>query len=342
VIVLDTNALVGRGYGPSPSSTLLRALAAETGHPLAIPQEVLDEYLAKYEREVAPLIDAGSAEKLLASVPHWRDRGAVARGDAGASLPSLAPAIKERRESLTKRPSTRFAVLETPPGAADEGIRREKSRRPPATAGGHEARDVVVWLTVVAAAAAARPSNIYFVSSDRGFTGDDRRHLHPDLLREAPSNLKFLPSVEALIERLSCGAEPIDDIGASREVLTAIEQTALHGGSDPNHDLRRDLWDWTPDGLNPSDLVSAGPSLVSERAVISRSVGDTTLTAIDAIYRLDLRYRAEGSEPVAVSVRLGVLIVHDGGDVASVRVLARSGIRPHGPDEHVEESDGTE
>lgn len=328
MIILDTNVLIGSGFGPSVSATLLRALASETGHPLAIPQDVLDEYLAKHEREVTELIEEGDSQKLLSRVPHWLGRSDAARGVDETSLPSVTSVLNERRESLTKRPSTRFAVLETPTGAADEGIARERSRRPPATQSGHEARDVVVWLTVLEAARADRHSNVYFVSSDKGFRADSPRHLHPDLRSEAPSNLQFCPSVEALIDRLSCCAEPAAGQAVAPEVLSAIEQTALRGGWDPNHDLRRDLWDWTPEGASLSDIVSAKPSLESERSVAARTCGDTTLTAIDAVYRLQLHWRGTGREPVPVTVRLGILVTHDGGDLVDVRVLARSGIRP--------------
>lgn len=339
---MDTNALRGGAQGPATSATLLRGLAAETGHQLALPQEVLAECLASYERDLAPLIEAGDVDRLLETVPSWLGRSAIAHGLDGAALPSLASALTERREVLTERPSTGFLILETPAGAADEGIAREKSRRPPATGSGHEARDVVVWLTALEAAKSQRRSNVYFVSGDKTFRGDDPRRLRPELRGEAPPNLRFFPSVDALIDRLSCGAEPRVGVAASSEVLEAIEETAIHGASDPNHDLRRDLWDWAPDGVRFSDIASATTSLVSERSVSSRRCGETKFTAIDAVYRLELRYRSEGNEPVVVTVRLGVLVTEDEGDIAGVRVLARSGIRPHDHNEHVEEANGTE
>lgn len=342
MIVLDTNALIGRGQGPSTSATLLRALASETGHPLAIPQEVLDEYLAKCEREIQPLIEAGDAEKLLAQVPHWLNRSAVARGVGGASLPTLTSVLYERRESITARPTSRFLVVPTPAGAAEEGIARERARRPPATESGHEARDVVVWLTVVEVANGTAPSNVYFVSSDKGFRGDSPKHLHPELRREAPTSLKFFPSVESLFDRLSCPSDPIPDIAAHPNVLNAIEQTAIHGGHDPNHDLRRDLWDWVPQGASQSDIVTVTVSLQSEPRVASRRCGDTTFTAVDAVYRLRIHYRPEKVESVDVSVRLGILVTYEDGEFQSARVLARSGIRLYAPDEQQRESNGTE
>lgn len=342
MIVLDTNALRDGAYGPATSATLLRGLAAETGHQLALPEEVVAESQASYERDLAPLIEAGDVDRLLQTVPSWLGRSAGARGVAGAPLPSMASALKERRESLTERPSTRFVVLETPAGAADEGIAREKSRRPPATGRGHEARDVVVWLTALEAAKSQRPSNVYFVSGDKTFRGDDPRHLRPELHGEAPPNLRFFPSVDALIDRLSCGAEPTAGVAASSEVLGAIEQTAIHGASDPNHDLRRDLWDWAPDGVRFSDIASATTSLASEPAVSSRTCGEAKFTAIDAVYRLELRYRSDDIEPVVVTVRLGVLVTEGDGGIARVRVLARSGIRPHDHNEHVGEANGTQ
>lgn len=343
MIVLDTNALRGSAYGPASSATLLRGLAREVGHPLAVPREVFDEFVTSFERDVAALISAGESERLLSVVPHWLGRADVARSVQGAALPSLSSAVQERRDSLTTRATTRVHVLDTPSGAAEEGLAREKSRRPPATASGHEARDVVVWLTAVQAAKDSRPSNVYFVSGDRGFCGEDRRHLHPELQAEAPPNLKFLPSVDALIDRLSCDAEPAPDVETSPEVLSAIEQTALYGSpEDPNHDLRRDLWEWTPQGKRSSDLLVVTAALTSLRDIASRRCGTVTLTAVDAVYRLDLLYRDDDVETVPVTVRLGILVTSDDSALASVRVLSRSGVRLHESTESTEESHGTQ
>lgn len=310
---------------------------------MAVPREAFNEFVASYERDVSALIAAGESERLLSAVPAWLGRADVARGRQTAPLPSLKSAVEARKDSLMGRAATRLLVLDAPAGAAEEGLNREKSRRPPATANGHEARDVVVWLTAVQAARDARPSNVYFVSSDKGFCGDDRRHLHPELRSEAPSNLKFFPSVDELIDRLSCEAEVSSDVPASREVLAAIEQTAMFGGSDdPNHDLRRDLWDWAPEGATFSDLSTVAAALDAVRDVAARRCGTTILTAVDAVYRLDLRYRSQDAEAVQVTVRLGVLVTHDDGVLVGARVLARGGLRPYEMTEQTEASNGIE
>lgn len=341
MIVLDTNALRGGGYGPSTSATLLRALAAETGHTLALPREVLEEFVASLERDVEPVIAAGDVQRLLGIVPFWLGRSDAARGVGVTHWPSVAAVLDDRRDSLTRRLSTRFEILATPDGAADEAMDREKSRRPPATPTGRGARDVVVWLTALSAARRSRAANVYFVSEDRGFRGEDDRTLHHQLRSEAPRNLRFFPSVHALIDRLSCAADPSAGIASSSGVLAAIEQTALSGAHDPNHDLRRDLWDWAPNGVACSDLVSAAPSLVSERHVTSRRCGETSFTAVDGVYQLDLRYQGEGAAHTAVTARLGVIVTEDDGAFVGARVLARSGIRPVKQTERTEESNGT-
>src|SRR5690606_23356405 len=132
--------------------------------------------------------------------------------------------------------------------------------RPPASEGGHEARDVVVWLTALEAAKQARPANLYFVSSDKGFREKGSKSLRAELRSEAPPNLRFFPNLQALIERLSCPSAPLAEVAARPEVLAAIEQTAIHGG----HDLRRDLWDWLPEGVRRSDISSVAVSLMSD------------------------------------------------------------------------------
>ena len=137
-----------------------------------------------------------------------------------------------------------------------------------------------------------------------------------------------MATVEALIDQLSCPAEPITNLASTPGVLEAIEQTALRGGHDPNHDLRRDLWDWAPTGVSFATISDATPSLVSELEVGARRCGTTTLTAIDAVYQLELRYGLEDVEPIAVTTSLGILVKHDDGEFSSACVLARSGIRP--------------
>ena len=100
----------------------------------------------------------------------------------------------------------------------------------------------------------------------------------------------------------------------------------MDGNDDPNHDLRRDLWDWEPHGLPPhARTPTVIPSLQRAREVKARTVGTTRLTAIDAVYRLALHW--SDAEQADLTVRLGILMRHEEELLGSVRVVARSGLQ---------------
>jgi hypothetical protein len=53
VIIFDTSELWGIGVEQGSTLTLLRGIAGMTGHPLAIPEMVLWDYLGSCRRDVA-------------------------------------------------------------------------------------------------------------------------------------------------------------------------------------------------------------------------------------------------------------------------------------------------
>ncbi|WP_193604800.1 hypothetical protein [Nocardioides dongkuii] len=322
MIVLDSNAVRCDGFGASCNATLLHGLSVVCGHPLALPQLVLEEDLANYRRSIQKYLGAGDTERVLAAVPTWVRRADVARG-LSTDMPTTTTAVRYREEALRK---VFWKVLPSPEGSSDEAHRREVNRIRPASSSGGEGRDVVVWLTALAAASEVAPHQLIFVSKDGTFRFEDTHRLHGELLSEAPPNLRFLPTVEAVIDRLSSHADVDADHAGSPDVLNAIARTVIDGNDDPNHDLRRDLWGWEPQGLPPhARTPTVEPSLQQTRKVKARTVGTTRLTAIDAVYRLDLHW--SDAEQAALTVRLGILMLHEEEFLGSVRVLARSGLQ---------------
>jgi hypothetical protein len=136
VIVLDTNQLHAQGIEQHPRIVMLRAVAAMTGHRLAVPAMVEDEYLGKYRRDVEKAVhDVERADNptrrqhLLRLVPWWLRRAGFASGDRGdLALPLVDSAVDERQKLLRSI----FQVVEPPPNAAEEGHAREIRRQPPA------------------------------------------------------------------------------------------------------------------------------------------------------------------------------------------------------------------
>ncbi|MGJ9422322.1 PIN domain-containing protein [Aeromicrobium sp. CF3.5] len=322
MIVLDSNAVRGDGFGASCNATLLHGLAVVCGHPLALPQLVLDEDLANYRRSIQGYLDAGDTDKVLAAVPTWVRRADVARG-LSTDMPNTNTAAQYREEALRK---VFWKILPSPEGSSDEAHRREVNRDRPASISGGEGRDVVIWLTALAAASEVAPHQLIFVSRDRAFRFEETNRMHGELLSEAPPNFRYLPTVEAVIDRLSSHADADAEDAGSPDVLNAIARTATDGNDDPNHDLRRDLWGWEPQGLPPhARTATVTPSLHEVMEVEARTVGATRLTAINAVYRLDLHWT--NAEQAALTVRLGILMRHEEELLAPVRVLARSGLQ---------------
>lgn len=322
MIVLDSNALRGDGFGASCNASLLHGLSLVCGHPLVLPQLVLDEDLANYRRSLQRYVDAGNTEKVLAAVPTWVRRADVVRG-LSTDMPNTTTAVQYREEALRK---LIWKVLPSPEGSSEEAHRREVNRIRPASRSGGEGRDVVIWLTALAASSEAAPHQLIFVSKDGTFRFEETHRMHSELMAEAPANLRYLPTVEAVIDRLSSYANADPEIAGSSEVLDAIARTATGSIDDPNHDLRRDLWGWEPQGLPPhARTATVTPSLHQVTEVKARTVGSTRLTSIDAVYRLDLHWT--DAEQAALTVRLGILMRHEEEHLAPVRVLARSGLR---------------
>lgn len=334
MIVLDTNQLHALGIGQNPQMLMLRAVAVMAGHPIAVPDEVEKEYLASYERQVAEAIDRVETSddptwrsKLLGLVPWWFDRVGFIHGNS--SLPALASAVEARRKLLRSI----FRVLEAPPNAAEEGMARERSRRPPAvesSRGGRGGRDTVIWLTALAAAR-GRPYNVYFVAQDKGFGGPK---LKRELASEAPDNLVYYDSAERLIDRLSCPAEaPLsrEQIMNSDDVIDGVRAHMSDG------QFNLGVLEWLPPSVqSPMRLTDELVPTPSAEELAARRVGDATLVTFRTTWTLERPYIETpvpaGVTPqkhrVRVHVPLGMVAVFEDGSFSGVRVLSGGGLMP--------------
>ena len=197
MIILDTNQL--NRYVMSldtPVLAVLRGIAKETGDSLALPSLVLDEHVSYCERKVRTLIvELSSTQRDLKRLDsRWH-------GQDTLRPPNPATAAETRAQELREI----FEVLPTPSGAADESLRRELMRQPPAYEANEKglgARDVAIWLTVLSALG---DNDVYFVARDKRAYGENS--LNPVLLEEAdsirPDALTLCPSIEDLLDFLA-------------------------------------------------------------------------------------------------------------------------------------------
>lgn len=181
MIILDTNQL--RQAAPPHGAVLgmLQKLAGISGHELALPQMVLDEFNARYEHVVQTAIDDLQRAARRVSAHFSRDIARQVRGlDVAQALPVMQASVGKV-----------FTILPTPAGTEHEALMREAYRRRPAKTDwgegpGSGARDVVIWLTVLDTAS-RQQADVLFLSQDKGFGTD--AGFHTELQEEAAMRL---------------------------------------------------------------------------------------------------------------------------------------------------------
>jgi PIN domain-containing protein len=221
LIVLDTNVLPRDGSLAGPTIALVQAIAEKTGHQIALPAIVIEESVAIFYRELRKEWDkASTAAKALARfLPGYR-----------IEEPDLIKRAEQWRADLERS----FALLEAPPGAADEALRREAHRIAPTRSAGPKgsgsgARDALIWLTVLDAYRQEPASGVtYFVTNNSADFGD--AELLPSLQHEVDAvattaSFRYLTSMTDLLDALAtpAGRGPTAaDLGASRKLRATV------------------------------------------------------------------------------------------------------------------------
>jgi PIN domain len=222
MIILDTNQLRSNRTLDTPMLGLLRAIATHTGHVLAIPSLVEQEFLAAFARDVAEVSDEieNAVKKLMTLDREW------------AGPPLSMPNPDSAAEAIRVRLREIFTILETTPESSLKALQREITRQPPAYEGGGSglgARDAAIWLTTLEA---LRLEQVYFVARDKRAYGE--LVLHPSLQQEADAiaqgQLRFCPEVVNLLDLLAQETEyPTDEVRrlASSELARSELSEAL-------------------------------------------------------------------------------------------------------------------
>lgn len=215
MIVLDTNQLDKTNPPRGPVLGMLRRIARDAGHELAIPEVVLQEHQAHHWHDV---------EK-QASAMHRAGRllNGYLDEDVASQLPrfDFEAVIRKRADELAPI----FRVLFPSDEAVREAIKRETFRRPPANAiweddkgeriTGSGARDALVWLTLLETCKAS-DAEVLFVSEDRDFGNDDG--FHEALMEEAritlgehANKLKLYRRIDILMAALAAKVQAPDE-----------------------------------------------------------------------------------------------------------------------------------
>ena len=175
MIVLDTNQLDKTSPPRGPVLGMLRRIARDAGHELAIPEVVLQEHQAHHWHDVEK--QASVMQRAGRLLNGYLDE------DVASQLPrfNFDAVIRKRADEL----GSIFKVLFPSDEAVREAIKRETFRRRPANAiweddkgervTGSGARDALVWLTLLETCKAS-DVEVLFVSEDRDFGTDDGFH----------------------------------------------------------------------------------------------------------------------------------------------------------------------
>ncbi|MFE0916094.1 MULTISPECIES: PIN domain-containing protein [unclassified Streptomyces] len=216
MIVLDTNQLKHASFPHGAVLGMLRKIAALHGRQLALPEMTVTEHVAHHQHDTEA--DLNAARKALTAL------GKSFGQDLASAIDTLAPeqAADRRRTALEGV----FEVLPTPAGAAEEALRREANRIPPAEqrwmdaqnteVKARGARDVAIWLTLLDAASRL-DGDIWFVTLDQDF---GRTDFHPvlrdearDRLGDGCSRLRLLPGgIDELLRELATPTSPPADL----------------------------------------------------------------------------------------------------------------------------------
>jgi hypothetical protein len=221
LIILDTNVLPRHGSLAGPAVALVHAIAQKTGHKVALPAIVVEETVAELDRELGKEWGKArtAAEALARFFPGYR-----------IHQPDLAKRVEQWRADLKRS----FTILDPPPGAADEALRREARRIAPTRSAGDKgigARDALIWLTVLDAYN-REPGDgaTYFVTNNAADFGRDK--LLPPLQQEVDeiattASFHYLNSMTGLLDALAtpAGEGPTaDQLLASDELRSTVRE----------------------------------------------------------------------------------------------------------------------
>ncbi len=197
MIFLDTNILPRSGPLDAPHIAVLDALAAATGHTLVLPSVAVTESVSARRR------DATDAFSRLVSAHRTASKFALL---AAVYVPDPTDVAREWEVELRRR----FEIAPIPIGAAEEALRREAERIPPAREG-RGARDCAIWLTLLHEHA-SRSEESFFVSENKADFGCQRDStiLHGYLAAEVPVEsrpLRYHSTFTSLVEALATATE---------------------------------------------------------------------------------------------------------------------------------------
>jgi PIN domain len=281
VIVVDTNQFDLLKVPSGALFAILRQVAHQHGHTVAIPEMVMVETLAHYRHRIEEHITA--IEK--------GQRG-LRRYDAHIDirLPNVELMVQLRDEELRKH----ITVLQPPEGAAWEALQREAQRRRPAdvdwTKKGAGSRDALIWLTVLHALRQPGAEPVILVTGDSDFGKGGQ--LHSELreeLKDVGVEAGQVQLCSTIVDVLAQVAEPIAAPADLDEVLNSEQAAqAVAAALQPNAALHL-LWLFRSQFSGPKKISMSLPpaeGLVPERSgrTVAYQIGNDTWVSAECTW----------------------------------------------------------
>jgi PIN domain len=207
-VVLDANAYVETNYGRSGKFSSLLDFLKKTNSRLVLLPSVLEEVLAKHERDFRSHVDAAkSSVRVAAGSCFTAKLPVLLNGD-----PDFSKERDALRQSMLGVGKMTVEYLEECSGVSVLDVAKRGARRiPPASPNGEELRDVIHWLTILSYANRS-DSRILFVTRDSGFwtkDGGPREEILKDV-KDIGGKIELFRDIEDLLRQNALSSAPLD------------------------------------------------------------------------------------------------------------------------------------
>ena len=181
-IVPDANVIIAEGYGDSYDfRVLIDALNnISLGYTLCVPESVLDEVAAKFERDFDD--DTREIRRRIRNLS-WRLDRVLSSPIEGLDKENEVALFRSRMEARFS--ASNRQILEYPDISHEELVRRAAARIRPFNESGSGYRDALIWETVLNLAESV-DSQVALITSDNDFRNRSGE-LHSDLVNELAS-----------------------------------------------------------------------------------------------------------------------------------------------------------
>ena len=174
LVVLDANTIVAAGFGQSALFRFFLSSSEIVGHSVCIPESVIEEVVAKYERELGTNVN--KAKNALGNLGRHIQRSML---EPIYDLDQSQEVISYRDKLFKQLNDAHCKIVTYPDVSLKELVKKAVSRHRPFDDHGSGFRDALIWHSILELTNAPN-DDIALISNDKAFR-DARDKLHPNL-----------------------------------------------------------------------------------------------------------------------------------------------------------------